>query len=206
MPEVAAEVEPQLPDDPSGVDLVVYPDPRLRRRSRPLKSFDEPTLAKLKILADRMFDLMREHKGVGLAAPQVGLNLRLFVMNPTGEPADARVYLNPLLADADGDEEAEEGCLSLPEIRTLVPRSTRLRIKARGLDGGEIDETAEGFVTRVWQHEVDHLDGVLILDKMPPTAKMASRKKLRELEADWKKDHPDTIPPAKKKRRFGRRR
>ena len=195
-----------MPDDPSAVELVLYPDPRLRRRSRPLEAFDDATLGKLKVLADRMFDLMREHKGVGLAAPQVGLNLRLFVMNPTGEPSDARVYLNPVLLDPDGEEEAEEGCLSLPDIRTLVPRSSRLRIHARGLDGGTINETAEGFVTRVWQHEVDHLDGVLILDKMPPTAKMASKKKLRELEDDWKKDHPDVAPPAKKKRRFGRRR
>ena len=209
MPDAAANDAPAdpLPDDPSAVDLVLYPDPRLRRHSRPVRPLDGPALAKLRILADRMFDLMREHKGVGLAAPQVGLNLRLFVMNPTGEPADARVYLNPVLSDADADEEeAEEGCLSLPEIRTLVPRSLRLRMRAVGLDGTEIDETAEGFVPRVWQHEVDHLDGVLILDKMPPTARMASRKKLRELQENWKKAHPEAAPPAKKKRRFGRRR
>ena len=201
-----AEAPELLPDDPSAVDLVLYPDPRLRHRSRPVEPFDAETLAKLKLLADRMLVLMREHKGVGLAAPQVGLNLRLFVMNPTGKPEDDRVYVNPTLSEPDGEEECEEGCLSLPEIRTFVPRSLRVRMRARGVDGGEIDETAEGFVPRVWQHETDHLDGVLILDKMPPTARMASKKKLRELEDDWKQEHPDAAPPLKRKRRFGRRR
>ena len=70
----------------------------------------------LKRVAARMFELMREHEGVGLAAPQVGLNIRLFVINATGEPEDDRVYVNPVLTDADGDEEAEEGCLSLPDM------------------------------------------------------------------------------------------
>ena len=198
---------PTLPDDPSAVEVVLYPDPRLRRRSRPVEEPDAETLAKLRVLAERMLVLMRQHKGVGLAAPQVGVNVRLFVMNPTGDPGDDRVYLNPELCDADGTADGEEGCLSLPDIRTDVPRSLRLRMRALDLDGNAIDETAEGFAARVWQHEVDHLDGVLILDKMGPTAKMGSKKKLRELEDEWKKEHPAAAPPpAKKKRLFGRRR
>ena len=201
----AAPPSPLLPDDPASVDLVLYPDPRLRRRSRPVEGFDAETVTKLKALTDRMFELMKGHKGVGLAAPQVGVNARLFVMNPTGEPADARVYVNPELVEPEGTEDAEEGCLSLPDIRTDVPRSCRLRMRARTVEGDAIDETAEGFPARIWQHEVDHLDGVLILDKMPPTDRMASKKKLKELEEEYREQHPDATPPAKKKRRFGRR-
>ena len=171
-----------------------------------MEAFDADTVAKLKTLVDRMFVLMRQHKGVGLAAPQVGVNARLFVMNHTGEPGDDRVYVNPVLTEPEGSEDCEEGCLSLPDIHTFVPRSLGLRMTARTVDGEPIDEVADGFKPRVWQHETDHLDGVLILDKMPPTARMASNKKLRELEDDWREAHPDSAAmPAKKKRRFGRR-
>ena len=76
---------------------------------------------------------MREHKGVGLAAPQVGLNLRLFVVNPTGKPEDDRVYVNPVLSDPDGNDEKEEGCLSLPEINVSIPRPTTLKMRAQDL-------------------------------------------------------------------------
>src|SRR4051794_24643770 len=92
--------------------IIQYPDPRLKKLSADVTTFDE----RLKALAARMFELMREEKGVGLAAPQVGENVRMFVMNATGEPADDRVYVNPVLSDPIGEEEAEEGCLSLPDI------------------------------------------------------------------------------------------
>src|SRR3954447_24846390 len=111
--------------------IIVWPDPRLKKVSKPVAAFDPS----LKELAARMFELMREAKGVGLAAPQVGLNVRLFVMNPTGEPQDDRVYVNPVLTDGEGDEEAEEGCLSLPEIHTNVFRFKELKISARDLEG-----------------------------------------------------------------------
>src|SRR5665213_2462075 len=79
--------------DPKDLQIIVYPDPRLKKRSKPIEKFD----AELNALATRMFDLMREAKGVGLAAPQVGVNLQLFIMNPTGKPEDDRVYINPSL-------------------------------------------------------------------------------------------------------------
>src|SRR5690606_13355616 len=90
--------------------IVHYPDPRLKKRSVPVERFDE----NLKALAQRMLELMKEARGVGLAAPQVGLNIRLFVMNHTGNPEDDRIYVNPELYDPAGDEVGEEGCLSLP--------------------------------------------------------------------------------------------
>ena len=162
--------------------VILYPDPRLKKKSQPVTVFDES----LRRIAARMFELMREHKGVGLAAPQVGLNIRLFVANPTGKPEDDRVYVNPVLSDADGDEEAEEGCLSLPDINVSIRRPTaRVLMRAQDLDGKPFEEVGEGFVTRVWQHENDHLNGVMITDHMGPVAKLTYRKKLKEMEDEF---------------------
>src|SRR3954471_16619669 len=163
--------------------ILQYPDPRLRKISAPVERVDD----RLKALVTRMFELMRAEKGVGLAAPQVGENIRLFVMNATGEPADDRVYVNPILSDPAGEEEAEEGCLSLPEIRADILRSKSMRIDAQDLEGKPFHEVHEGFVARVWQHETDHLNGTLILDRMGPVAKMAARRFLKDLEEQYAK-------------------
>lgn len=161
--------------------VIHYPDPRLRKRSIPVETFD----ANLKALAARMLELMREHKGVGLAAPQVGLNIRMFVMNHTGNPEDDRVYVNPELDDPAGEEEGEEGCLSLPGITANVLRSKFMRLRAQDLDGNPVTATETGYIARIWQHETDHLNGVLITDRMGPVAKMTSKKALKELEAKY---------------------
>ena len=186
-PHAAAPAAPPRLDlsriDPAALSIVKYPDPRLRRVSRPLAD-DEFTPALSAIVA-RMFDLMREAKGVGLAAPQVGLNVRLFVMNPTGEPADDAAYANPVLLPhgEPGDEEADEGCLSLPNITIPVLRSKNLRLTGRDPRTGDaVDVASSGFPTRVWQHEADHLDGVMLIDKMGPVGKLTFRKTLREME------------------------
>jgi peptide deformylase len=163
--------------------IVLYPDPRLKKVSTPITTFDQP----LHELALEMFNLMRQEKGVGLAAPQVGRNIRLFVMNATGEPQDDRVYVNPILTDAAGDEEAEEGCLSIPELRINVVRSRSLRMQARDLEGNPLDQTADGYVARIWQHETDHLNGILLTDRMGPVAKIRNRGLLKELEDRFRK-------------------
>ena len=160
------------------LQIIHYPDPRLKKISKPVETID-PSLREL---AARMFELMRQHRGVGLAAPQVGHNIRLFVMNHTGDPKDDRVYVNPVLSEAEGSEEGEEGCLSLPEINANIVRDKAMRMQAMDLEGKPIDETASGYIARVWQHEFDHLNGTLITDRMGPVAKMAAKKKLRELE------------------------
>lgn len=162
--------------------IILWPDPRLKKVSTRVETFDDS----LKSLAAKMFELMREAKGVGLAAPQVGLNIRLFVMNATGEPQDDRVYVNPELSGGEGDEEGEEGCLSLPDIHTNIVRFTAMRMKAQDLDGNGFEEAAEGFVTRVWQHEFDHLNGTLLIDRMGPVARMAARRTLKDLEERYK--------------------
>src|SRR5204862_6975328 len=130
----------------------------------------------LKELAARMFVLMRENRGVGLAAPQVGLNVRMFVMNATGKPEDDRIYINPELTEPLGEEEGEEGCLSLPQINAKILRSLSIQMKARDVDGKPFTQLDSGYIARIWQHEVDHLDGMLLLDRMGPLARMRNGK------------------------------
>jgi peptide deformylase len=170
----------------SDLKIIFYPDPRLRKNSETVTQFDQS----LKDLASRMFELMRAARGVGLAAPQVGENIRLFVMNPTGEEGDDHVYVNPVLSEAQGEEEGEEGCLSLPGINAKVWRSKSLKIQAQDLDGNPIEEVADGYIARVWQHETDHLNGTMIIDRMGPVARLASRRALRELQQKWDDEHP----------------
>ncbi|HYE20169.1 MAG TPA: peptide deformylase [Tepidisphaeraceae bacterium] len=157
--------------------IVLYPDPRLKKMSSPVTTFDD----ELKAIAARMFELMREHRGVGLAAPQVGLNVRMFVMNATGEDADDRVYVNPQLLDAEGEEEGEEGCLSIPQVNARIWRSEKLRMVAQDLDGKPFEEIGTDLVARIWQHETDHLNGTLITERMGPVARLAARRVLKEL-------------------------
>jgi len=175
--------------------IILWPDPRLKKVSKPVETFDE----NLRALAARMFELMRGAKGVGLAAPQVGQNIRLFVMNHNGEPANDRVYVNPVLTEADGEEEGEEGCLSLPKVNINVWRSKTLKIIAMDLQGNPFEQTETGYLARIWQHETDHLNGIMLTDRMGPVARMANRKLLKDLEEQYAADHPAPPAPPKKK-------
>ena len=163
--------------------IINYPDPRLKKSSADVARFDES----LRSLSARMLELMRDAKGVGLAAPQVGMNIKLFVMNHSGEPGDDRVYVNPKLILLDGEEIAEEGCLSLPEIRIDVIRADQVHIEAQDVEGTAVSLDRDGFEARVWQHEFDHLLGILLTDRMSFTDKMKHRKRLKSLEAKAKK-------------------
>jgi len=177
------------------LQIILWPDPRLKKMSKPVEKFD----AGLRSLVAKMFELMRAARGVGLAAPQVGHNLRLFVINPTGKPEDDRVYVNPDLFDLDGEEEAEEGCLSIPQLSVNVVRGTSAKIRARDADGKPFEETDTGYRPRIWQHEFDHLNGTLLIDRMGPTAKLANRKLLKDLEAQYAAAHGARQKPDKKK-------
>jgi peptide deformylase len=178
---------------PEELKIIFYPDPRLRKMSKPVKDFGSD----LALLAVKMLELMRTGQGVGLAAPQVGKNIRMFVMNATGKPEDDRVIVNPVLSDPDGEESAEEGCLSIPDVKTDVLRLKTLRLAAQDVNGKPFEETATGFVARVWQHEIDHLNGTLIIDRMGALAKMAHRRKLKDLEDKYAAAHPPPPPPPK---------
>ena len=174
--------------------IIFYPDPRLKKVSAPVETFDD----NLKALAGRMLELMRANRGVGLAAPQVGVNLRMFVMNPTGEPADDRVYVNPVLTEAEGSEEAEEGCLSLPGIHINVDRSKRMRLQAKDLESNPVDLTETGYVARIWQHEFDHLNGIMLTNHMGTVAKMTNRRVLKELEENYAAEQGKKTKPNKR--------
>jgi len=165
------------------IEIRVYPDPCLRARCEPVEVFD----GVLADLTGRMLALMHAGRGVGLAGPQVGVNHRLFVCNPTGEPQDDHVYVNPELSDLTGSEEAEEGCLSIPEVRVAIRRARRCRIKAFDVTGQPIEAEGDDLLARIWQHETDHLDGHLIIDRMNGTDQIANRKLLAQLEDDYRK-------------------
>jgi len=166
--------------DPASLKLVVYPNTVLKRIAKDVQHFDEWLAA----VVEKMKDIMVAEKGVGLAAPQVGLSIRLFVASASGKREEAKAYVNPVLTDEHGSEEGEEGCLSLPDIRIKVPRFKTVRIEALDERGQPFSENLADFAARIMQHENDHLDGILLIDRMSPIAKLANRKKIKELEDD----------------------
>ena len=170
-------VFPELPER-----MVCYPDPRLREACAPIEDFDDSVAA----LAERMLQIMKTGDGVGLAGPQVGVCRRIFVCNPTGRPEDDRVYINPELLDLVGTVEAEEGCLSLPEIRAVIHRARKGRIRAVDVNGEPFEHDGQDLIARIWQHENDHLGGRLIIDRMDATDRIANKKQLAYLEAQFK--------------------
>ena len=128
---------------------------------------------------------MYAHDGVGLAANQIDLPYRLFIANAEGDPAakDAEfVFINPVLRKGRGQKEDEEGCLSIPEVRAPVTRNESIEVEAYDLDGNLIRAEAEGLMARILQHETDHLDGKLFIDRLGPTQLAALKDKLLEFE------------------------
>jgi peptide deformylase len=175
---------PERESPESGLKVVLYPDPTLRRETRPVTEFD----AALRATADAMLARMFESRGVGLAAPQVGLSVRLFVCNSGGDPEHPelnRAFVNPVITARGGRRvRAEEGCLSLPQIYAEVERPERCTVRFQDLAGETHVEDFEGFDARVVQHEFDHLEGVLIVDRMTPADKARHRAALDELRAE----------------------
>ena len=164
------------------LEIINYPDPRLREACLPVEAFDE----RLGRLIERLFELMARERGVGLAAPQIGVPLRLFACNPTGEPEDRRYYVNPEPVDLEGAVEGDEGCLSIPELTVPIRRAQRCTLRAFDMAGQPVEVRGEDLEARIWQHETDHLNGVLIIDKMSPASKIASRRILKKLEEDFR--------------------
>ncbi len=160
--------------------ITVYGDPILRKKTEPItKDFKD-----LKGFIQNMFDTMYASDGVGLAAPQVGQAIRIFILDSTStddeEPEGIKkAFINPQILEKFGDEWVmNEGCLSLPEIREDVQRPESIRIKYMDEDFNEYDETYSGFNSRVIQHEYDHLDGILFVDYLNPLRKRILKTKL----------------------------
>lgn len=190
-----------MPLDPATLRIALYPAPVLRAKAKPIEKITDEVRA----VAQRMLQIMREEKGIGLAAPQVGLSWRLFVCDvpPSDDPPDPspnsvlspqssslpsstpgpQFYINPKLSDPRaGLEPLEEGCLSLPDIRGDVLRPPVITISALNLQGKPFTQSAAGLLARCWQHEIDHLDGILIIDKMSQMSRLKNRAAIKDLD------------------------
>jgi peptide deformylase len=161
--------------------IVHYPDPVLRQRAKPVARVDDST----RELVREMFEIMDAEAGIGLAAPQVGESLRIFVTGPhTDGDHPHMAFINPVLSGFDGELESyDEGCLSLPGIRGEIRRQPKAVIEALDLEGKPFRMESGDFIARVWQHEFDHLEGILIIDRMTALDRLRVRRAVRELES-----------------------
>ena len=180
--------------------VTLYPTPVLRKEAAPVEAFDEDLAKTVEAMYRRMYD----SKGVGLAAPQVGLAKRILVINPSGEKEDSDgelALINPTIVERFGDESTyEEGCLSFPGIYAEVKRPDKCKVVAMDITGAKLELEFEGFASRVVQHEYDHLQGILLVDRMSAADKLKHRNALGELVAEYKA----SIAPVQKRGMFGR--
>lgn len=142
--------------------LCKAPHETLRTPAKPVKAFD----ASLRRLARDMIETMYDSDGIGLAAPQVGVSVQLFVANPSQQPGQELVIANPILRPRGGQARMVEGCLSVPDIWGRVTRSARVEVAGQDLAGEPVTLTADGLLAIVLQHEVDHLHGTLFIDRL----------------------------------------
>lgn len=173
------------PADLEKLRIILYPDPALARLCAPVETFDDD----LQALSGRLLAVMKEANGVGLAAPQLGVLLRVFVCNPAAEPGADLVCVNPRFVELTGAEVKDEGCLSIPDVTVAMRRATCAVMEASDVEGKPFTKTGEDLVARVWQHEADHLDGRLITDNMSPTDVISNRRAVKQLEQDYPVAH-----------------
>lgn len=147
------------------LDILVYPAPELKRKSLPVEELDED----LERLLDGMAETLRDADGVGLAAPQVGRNIRALIVDVPLPESDEREFyelINPEIVSSRGFQEGEEGCLSVPGFFANVRRKNHVRVSALNRKGKRFTIDADGMLSRVLQHEIDHLDGILFFDRL----------------------------------------
>lgn len=167
---------------PSVLPVLKFPDPRLRQKAKSVRHFD----ADLAALAEAMLATMYAEGGIGLAAPQVGQSRQLIVVDlhageedeTTREP---RVYANPAILKREGEIVTEEGCLSVPEFTAEVTRAERIHLRYMTLEGEPREETLEDLAAVCLQHEIDHLQGKLFVDYLPPVKRQLVKKRLMKL-------------------------
>jgi peptide deformylase len=158
-----------------------YPARVLAKRAEPIDKIDE----NIRKLVEKMTDIMLENKGVGLAAPQVGVPLRIFIISLDASRESIRAYINPTVTPASNElRPTDEGCLSVPGVYMKIRRYKKCTVTATDLEGKEFAEEAEGLYARALQHEYDHIEGLTIVNRMGQTAKIAHRKQLRKLRED----------------------
>lgn len=153
-------------------------DPALRKRADPVSEVDED----VRQLVQDLMDTMYAADGVGLAAPQVGVPLRVFVYDVREPDAPSGALINPEIVEREGAVKGEEGCLSIPGLTEIVERNERVVVRGLDADGAEVEIVAEGLLGRCLQHENDHLDGVLFLDRVSPLKRKMLLKKWQKME------------------------
>jgi len=156
------------------LEIKEYGEPILRGKALPVKEIDPEILNLIKDMAETMYT----DSGVGLAAPQVGVSKRIIVID--GEEEGLMVLINPILVKSEGELVEEEGCLSIPGIYSQVKRASKVTVKALNENGDPIEMTKEGLAARALQHEIDHLDGILFIDRIGRTERQILLNKLKK--------------------------
>lgn len=164
--------------------IVHYPEPVLLQVGKPVENFDDD----LKKLVADMFETMYQSKGVGLAAPQVAVSQRLFVMDCSGgeDEAEKIALINPEIIHVEGEQYGDEGCLSFPGLYQKVQRSLRTVVRAQDVDGNEFELDVEDLAARCILHETDHCDGIVFLDRMTTLKRQLAKQKIKRLQKSGK--------------------
>ena len=160
------------------LEVVLYPDEKLVTVCEPVAKVD----AELNQFIDDMFETMYEHEGIGLAAPQVGVLNRVITIDIEGDKTNQVVLINPEILESSGETGIEEGCLSIPGHRALVPRKEKVKVKALNRQGEEVIYDADGLFAICIQHEIDHLNGVLFVDYISALTRQRIKEKMQKLK------------------------
>ena len=177
------------------MQIVPHPHPALRFRSVPVVRIDD----NLRKIVREMFELMYAAEGIGLAANQVGLPYRLFILNLTADPEESdqeHVFINPEITQRKGNQEAEEGCLSLPKLYHQVRRADEVTVEAYDIDGTGFEVTVQDLASRAVQHELDHLDGVLFIDRLTDAGKREVAPKVLDFETAFRQGQASGAIPS----------
>ena len=159
-------------------EILKYPDPRLREVAKPVTAGTD----EIRTLVDDMAETMYDSKGCGLAATQIGVNHRIFVVDCAGEdePSDFRVFINPEIVNTTGNQTWNEGCLSFPGVSEEIKRAEQVTMRALDRDGKPFEVEADGLLAVALQHELDHLNGVLMIDKLNALKRRMMGRKLAQ--------------------------
>lgn len=160
------------------LEVVLYPDENLAKVCEPVTVVDD----ELNRFIDDMFDTMYEHEGIGLAAPQVDVLKRVITIDIEGDKTNQVVLINPEIIESSGETGIEEGCLSIPGHRALVPRKEKVKVKALNRQGEEVVYDADGLFAICIQHEIDHLNGILFVDHLSPLKRQRIKEKMVKLK------------------------
>jgi peptide deformylase len=166
-------------------EIVKYPDPILQKPTEPVTEFNE----ELRALVDDMFESMYAAHGIGLAAPQIGISKRITVIDLSFQknPEEKIVLINPEIIHKEGKQSEEEGCLSLPEIREKVSRAEKVRVRAQDVNGKWFELDGDELLARAFQHEIDHLDGILFIFRVSALKRDLLLRKIRKMQknGEW---------------------